>query len=113
MATDVSLPERHFELLESRISAIEDRLARLEARELAAPARVEPAVASRPRDDTAVAGPDVPDVGSVVTLLGRTLFVFAGAFLLRALTDSGRLAAGPGVLLGLAFALTWVVWPSC
>jgi hypothetical protein len=35
--------------------------------------------------------------------------VLAGAFLLRALTDSGQLASGPGVLLGLAFAVTWIV----
>ena len=55
------------------------------------------------------AGSGVPDVGSVVALVGRTLFVLAGAFLLRALTDSGRLDAGPGVLLGLAFAATWIV----
>ena len=55
------------------------------------------------------AGLSLPDVGSVVTLIGRTLFVLAGAFLLRALVESGRLDPGPGVWLGLAFAATWIV----
>jgi hypothetical protein len=102
---DESRLATQLELLTSRVAAIERRLARLESQEPAA----RPVEPSGPAAENPLAGLDMRDVGSVVTLLGRTLFVLAGAFLLRALTDSGRLAAGPGVLLGLAFAVTWIV----
>lgn len=96
--------------LSGRLAAIERRLDRLEslmaiaAARAAAPHEAIPLVV-----DESPAGFGVPDVGAVVTLIGRTLFVLAGAFLLRALTDSGRLDAPLGVLLGLAFAVTWIV----
>ena len=50
-----------------------------------------------------------PAVPSIVALAGRCLFVLAGAFLVRALTDSGTFPRGAGVALGLAYALTWLV----
>ena len=111
MDEDVSPLETQLELLASRVAAIERRLARLESQEPVAAGRPAggPAEAGRPDADNPLAGFCMADVGSVVTMLGRTLFVLAGAFLLRALTDSGQLAAGPGVLLGLAFAVTWIV----
>lgn len=111
MDEDASLLETQLEHLASRVAAIERRLARLESQESVAAGRPAGGLAegSRPAADEPLAGFGMPDVGSVVTLLGRTLFVLAGAFLLRALTDSGQLAAGPGVLLGLGFAVTWVV----
>jgi len=111
MDEDVSPLETQLEQLASRVAAIERRLARLESQEPVAAGRPAggPAEAGRPDADNPLAGFGMADVGSVVTMLGRTLFVLAGAFLLRALTDSGQLAAGPGVLLGLAFAVTWIV----
>ena len=111
MDEDVPLPETQLELLASRVAAIEQRLARLESQEPVAPGRAAGglAEASRRADDEPLASFGMADVGSGVTLLGRTLVVLAGAFLLRALTDSGQVAAGPGVLLGLAFAATWIV----
>jgi hypothetical protein len=41
-------------------------------------------------------------------LLGRTLIVFGGGFLLRALTDSGTLPVPAGVVAGLAYAACWL-----
>jgi len=49
------------------------------------------------------------DAGTALTFIGRTLVVLAGAYLLRALTDSGTLAPHLGVGIGIAYALTWVV----
>ena len=96
--------------LSGRLAAIERRLDRLESLMSVAAARAAgPPEAIPPVEDEALAGFSVPDVGAVVALIGRTLFVLAGAFLLRALTDSGRLDATLGVLLGLAFAVTWIV----
>lgn len=42
-------------------------------------------------------------------LVGRSLLILAGAFLLRALTEAGTLANGTGVVLGLAYAASWIV----
>lgn len=44
-----------------------------------------------------------------IALAGRTFLVLAGAFLLRALTDSGSLPPTPGVWIGLAYASMWIV----
>ena len=42
-------------------------------------------------------------------LVGRSLLILAGAFLLRALTEAGTLATGTGVVLGLAYATSWII----
>lgn len=42
-------------------------------------------------------------------LVGRSLLILAGAFLLRALTETGVLATGTGALLGLLYAASWIV----
>ena len=48
------------------------------------------------------------DGSAILTLLGRTLVVLGGAFLLRAITESGRVPPVGGVLLGVAYASTWI-----
>ena len=48
------------------------------------------------------------DATAVLTLLGRTLVILGGAFLLRAVTDSGRVSPIGGVLLGIAYASAWI-----
>jgi hypothetical protein len=48
------------------------------------------------------------DVVSVLTWIGRSLVVMGGAYLLRALTDSGILPRPAGIALGLAYALVWL-----
>ena len=93
--------------MSDRLSDIEARLRQVEAA-IAALTRGAPLPQPLPQG----AGPAPRfrpfDIGPGVALLGRTLFVLAGAFLLRALTDSGRLGAGLGVLIGFAFAATWI-----
>jgi len=42
-------------------------------------------------------------------LIGRSLLILAGAFLLRALTEGGTLAAGAGIVFGLVYAVIWIV----
>jgi hypothetical protein len=42
-------------------------------------------------------------------LVGRSLLILAGAFLLRALTEAGTFANGTGVVLGLAYAASWII----
>jgi hypothetical protein len=45
----------------------------------------------------------------VLPLVGRAFLVFAGAWFLRALTDSGTLPVAGGIALGLAYAIAWFV----
>jgi len=45
-------------------------------------------------------------------LVGRTFIVLGGAFLLRALTNSGQLPMQPGVWIGLAYAALWLALAS-
>jgi hypothetical protein len=120
--------EARVEALAGSVAALADRLAAVEDRpsadpaEVAGPLRLEPAEAVAA---TAVAlpaagepapppaAPEAPAVGErwgPVALLGRTLMVLGGAYLFRALTESGAVAAELGVALGLAYALVWLAF---
>jgi hypothetical protein len=45
-------------------------------------------------------------------ILGRALLGLAGAYLLRALTESGTFSPQAGVAIGLLYALLWLVWAA-
>lgn len=47
-------------------------------------------------------------VGAALAHGGRTLLVLAGAFVLRALTDSGTIPGWLGIALGFAYAAIWI-----
>jgi hypothetical protein len=98
--------------LERAVAALEVRTAGLEAQvrgavpaPLPTPARA-PADAPTPGEATAAALGG--QAASVLTLAGRTSVVLGGAFLLRALTESGRVSVVVGVSLGFAYALVWM-----
>ncbi len=105
--------------LEGRVALLEGALrdvsARLESLEgmttppLAAPAA--PAVVvPRPLVTPAASGTveEVAPVANVLALLGRSFLVLGGAFLLRAITEDGRVPAFFGALLGLLYAFFWI-----
>jgi hypothetical protein len=97
--------EAQVALLTESVRALERRVAALER--TPAGARRRPAAPAREaRTDRA---PDGAAAGPIVALGGRTLLVLAGAFVLRALTDAGTLAAPLGIALGLAYAGTWLL----
>ena len=115
------------------VSGVEERLARLEGKleDLAGMIlRLEKQVSTLggaaappgPAPEEAVpeaAGPEpaslasqLPAQGAVLNLLtrlGTSCLVLGGAFLVRALTDSGTLQRPLGVGLGLAYAVAWIV----
>ncbi len=97
--------------LTSSVATFEQRLAALESRAVALPTvgAIGVSTSGAPQPEEALSGPRQSDLTAIVTLVGRTLVVLAGAYLLRALTESGVLASGPGALLGLGFALCWVI----
>ncbi len=105
--------------LESALGGLAARLAVLEGR--TAPLATAPAPAIAPSAEApAPAAPalqpaeraaepaDAPVAGAL-TLAGRSFLVLGGAFLLRAVTEAGRVPVALGALLGLAYALAWVV----
>jgi hypothetical protein len=54
------------------------------------------------------AGEEGAPVANALTLAGRSFLVLGGAFLLRAITEGGRLPVFFGAMLGLAYALFWI-----
>jgi len=109
MDDSVSGLEKRVAELARSLRSVEARVAALER--AAAPAVPLPDGAREPvagPADAASAGVE-PAVPSFAALAGRCLLVLAGAFLVRALTDSGAFPRGVGVILGLAYAMTWLV----
>lgn len=98
--------------VEARLAGLAATVARLEERVIALEGRaaVPEAAPRRARTGAGAAalpapGPDAAALGRGLTLAGRTFLVLAGAFVLRAVTDAGRLPAWLGMCLGLALAL--------
>jgi hypothetical protein len=100
--------------LESRLEDLTRALSRLEGR-VAALEKAPPPARRQAAGATARATPegeqawDSVQVTRVLSLGGRTLLVLAGAFVLRALTDSGKLPAWMGVALGFTYAGVWIL----
>ncbi len=97
------------ETFEASVTELEKAVARLEARVsalerterviVAANVEVPPPVAA----DALVAD----DRESQIALVGRTVLVLGGAYLLRAITDMSIIPRPAGVALGLAYAIAW------
>jgi hypothetical protein len=86
-------------LMERRVGVLERGLSPAAARRVRA--------AAAPDGDAAAAAllrSDAASVAGSVSLTGRTLLVLAGAFLLRALTDSGKIPTSLGVALAFVYA---------
>jgi hypothetical protein len=91
--------------LETRVTRLERTLAEIEDRVRVIETAAEPA-------HTATAAPSAlpalemasVDVVGTFALVGRTFVLFAGAYLLRAVTESGVVERSTGAILGLAYA---------
>jgi hypothetical protein len=49
---------------------------------------------------------------ALLPVIGRALLGLAGAYLLRALTESATFSPGMGVAIGLIYAMLWLVWAA-
>ncbi len=49
------------------------------------------------------------DLTDLATLLGLAFMVFGGAYLLRALTESGRVPDSAGVIIGMTYYAGWII----
>lgn len=89
--------------LASRLEQMEMRLAALEGNPR--PVAPGPAITTTSAPGSAVR----PAPLTLLALAGRLCLIFAGAYLVRSLTDAGAVPKGVGVLLGLAYAGFWAV----
>jgi hypothetical protein len=90
--------------LQRQVRELESRVARLEER--FAPSII-PAPVAAPNLEAAFSG-----TAGVIPALGRSLLGLAGAFLLRAFTESKFLLPPVGVALGILYAAVWLLWAS-
>lgn len=111
---------RHDDRLHESLDGLKRSLADLEARVAAlegsvetpaptvAPASPETESPSPPETFEQLPGTGGISPGRILFLLGRSILVMAGAFLLRALTDGQMIPPVPGFLLGSAYALALI-----
>jgi hypothetical protein len=92
----------HVKELEERIAALE-RLAGQPAPE-PAPAPVQVTVVAPPSQFTFS--------GGTFAVIAKALLGFAGAYLLRAVAESGVIPPGIGIAAGVAYAVFWLVWST-
>ena len=109
-APDLSGLYREVRDLQRRLARIERRLEMEAGQPEAPPAYVAAGAAesaAREAGQTAAI-----ETASAIPLVGRALLGMAGAYLLRALTESAYLRAGAGVAVGMLYALAWLVWAA-
>ncbi len=103
LAAEVGALADALRTLEGRVSALERG---------ATPRRTQPQPGAGSPQGTAnavaVKLPDSAVITRWLSLGGRTFLVMAGAFVLRALTESGTVPSWLGVSLGVAYAATWL-----
>lgn len=104
--------------MEERLVRLEARLAELESTVTELEARIA-AVGERPALEIvqAEAASLVPELGAAaiqrwLALIGRTLVVLGGAYLLRAVTGAGVVPAHVGVSVGLIYGAPWLYLAS-
>lgn len=100
--------------LAETVNALAERVAELESR--LGVAATKGAVLPTDTDATGAGideagGTAAPTAEPLAPSLGFAVLMIAGAFLLRAFTESGVLAGSAGLVLGLVYAL-WLLWPT-
>ena len=101
---DYETLEREFRELAERVLALERHVGIV---------RAEASAGQAGPGTEAVANDDALAVtAGLVPLLGRALLGLAGAYLLRAFTESGSLPASTGAVLGTLYALAWLAWAA-
>ncbi len=98
--------EHRLDRLSRQLSAIEQRVAALES-EAVTGDRLH---RHRPAESPADGSRDEPGrTAEMIPLIGRTLLVLAGAFVLRAITETGTLNQVAGTALGILYAVAWFI----
>ena len=105
--------EKAVRALENSVSLQDRRIAALEGAKLDVLETVDTDVgeveATKGPEESLAAQMPLAAVRGTPVLIGRSLLILAGGFLLRAMTEGGSLGAGTGVALGLLYAGNWIV----
>jgi hypothetical protein len=101
------MPQPEWEALEREVRDLALRVASLEQhaglRAPAAPPASAPEILSNH---------PLADMPGLLPIVGRALLGLAGAYLLRALTESGTLSPKVGIAAGIVYALLWLGWAA-
>ena len=108
--------DARIEDLERRVSAL-DRLSSPAHQSSASPTiqAVPPATIAASGTDVVSSGPEdfaIPPAGGIFPVVGKAMLGIAGAYVLRAVAESGSFPKLAVVVLALAYALTWLVWAA-
>ncbi len=99
------------ERLDARLEGLERRVSALEGRSQALGAS--PAQAVLPEEAaTAVEELALPPAENVFSVVGKAMLGIAGAYVLRAIAESGSFPKLAVVVLALAYAAMWLVWAA-
>lgn len=103
--------ERRLDELNLRLEQIEERLSILEHRRLEHAGMIPPEIPAMqsPVIESEANGEEESFLPGVdLALIGKSLLILGGAFLLRAATDSMAVSKPVGVALGILYALVWI-----
>lgn len=103
MPDDLERLEKKIELLSERLRRVEDAVLSGKPAPVADTAPAARAEVDRPVDST-----EGFPATTMISLIGRTLIIMGGAFLLRWLTQSGYLPQRVGSIVGVLYALLWI-----
>lgn len=105
-------PQPAMEALERQVRELAARVAELE--QIAGKVRYAPGNFPRvvPTETTAAAAPNAMQTMGLFPIVGRALLGLAGAYLLRALTESATFTPRAGVAIGILYAIGWLVWAA-
>lgn len=104
------MPQPDFEAFERELSDLNRRVAAIERRVGMVPESVPQTAAAFPHP--APGEQALAATAGLVPLFGRALLGIAGAYLLRALTESSVIPVGVGAAFGTVYALAWLVWAA-
>lgn len=101
------MPQPEWEALEREVRSLAERVAFLErhaglSAPAAPPVHAQEILPSHP----------LAEMPGILPIVGRAVLGLAGAYLLRALTESGALSPKMGIAAGIVYALLWLVWAA-
>jgi hypothetical protein len=98
--------------LSERLEHLESRVSTLERSPKAANSRPSPTTTTAASATSATESIALPQEGGVFPVVGKAMLGIAGAYLLRAVAESGSLPQWVVVALALAYAGMWLLWAA-
>jgi len=103
------MPQPEWEACQRELIELAQRVARLEQYAgLSAPAAVQPPAPDLAEYPVVLTEHPLAEMPNLLPVIGRALLGLAGAYLLRALTESAAVPGKLGIAIGIAYALGWL-----